>query len=172
LTRVRGPAGGRGHHPAIDGSALGDLYVFALAHEVAAIKLSGHAADRCREPTGRLLLTDLTLMRLEDLRAYPSQRPESAGLAQAELYRLFGPGRSLEPRTVRPLLGEMEAPEDLVSAVMRFDRQGLGILRRLGTLLPATSMRAVAAELGEAKSRWVMLYREVLESLNDPSFRC
>jgi hypothetical protein len=164
------PRRGGGATGAIDSSALGDLYVFALGHEVAAIKLSGHAADRCGEPTGRLLLTDLTLMRLDELRAFPGHRPASAGLAQSELCRLFGPGRSLEPRTVLPHLGGLRAPEDLIAAVIRFDQQGLKMLAGLGPLLPTAPLRALASQLREAKSRWLQLYADIRDSMNEPSF--
>ena len=46
-------------------AAVTDLFVFAVGHEIAAVKLCGQAASQCSDTTGRMLLVDLALARLE-----------------------------------------------------------------------------------------------------------
>ena len=148
----------------LDSSALTDLFVYALGHELAAVRLSVQAVDHADGAVTRMLLTDLILMRLDELQTFPPGSQAPCGLAQKELARLFCPDPT-HPRTraAAQLEGHQKGSE-LLGAVIAFDRHAMHLLDRLGALLPGRRARGLAAGLRNSKARWIRLYSEVQES--------
>jgi hypothetical protein len=149
----------------LDASALSDLYVYSVGHEIAAIRLSGEAANRCHGPIGKMLLTDLTVLRLSELRTFPAAQHVPARLAQEELAHLFSQPRGSH-RQASLLPPEMVSPTELIGAVLDFDRLAVRVLGRMGPLLEGRKSRCLAGVLRDAKARWIRLYSDIQEGLH------
>ena len=148
-------------------SALADLCVYAVGHEIAAIKLCGHAAAQCTDRTGRMLLVDMALERIEAVTqlelAHEGLAVSLPRLDPAELQRLLAlrqrPGRAT-PHP-RPTLRKLRLVGDLLLALRGFDAQAELLLRSMSGLLPEGSARQIARTLHRSKVRWIRLTDEV-----------
>lgn len=160
-------------------SVLADLCVFAVGHEIAAIRLCGQAALQCTDRTGQMLLVDMALDRIEELSQLELSQ-EGLGvtlprLEPAELERLLalrhhrarpaGPtGRRRQPHP-RPSLRRLRMVGELLAALGQFDAQAELVLRSMAGLLPTGPARTQAHALEHAKGRWLRLNEEVHQYL-------
>jgi hypothetical protein len=161
----------RRQHP-LDPSVLTDLFVYSMGHEIAAIRLSSEAVARCTDSDGRMLLVDLTLARLDELRRFSietgtPQLPSSRTGVSIDLQGLApdwpDPGRRLPP--ARAALRGYRQAASLLGAVRAFDEQAWRLLDRISRLLPDPAAQEIVGILRDAKRRWIALYDDVRQVL-------
>jgi hypothetical protein len=161
-------------------SALADLCVYAVGHELAAIKLCGHAAAQCTDRTGRMLLVDLALERIQELSNVEGCQDGLAAhlprLEHAELERLLqlrsrsqgrssGRARGGHGPHPRPSIKRLRLVGELLSALREFDAQAELLLRSMSALVPEGPSREVAVALQRSKARWIRLTDEIADYL-------